>query len=152
MAFTYQGDLSTDLDKVRFHIGDTDSTAVLFTDAEITGALAIYTTVLNTAAALADAQAAKYARRVTTSIDGASLNYSDLAKQFHALAVRLRSQAVTADDAGIGTPFVGGVSIDAMDTQREDSDREPNRFEVGMMDYPGSALPQSNTGSSDLTG
>lgn len=149
MAFTYTGDLSTNLDKTRFYVGDTDSTAALFTDAEINGALAVYTTPLNTAAALADAQAAKYSRFATISIDGASVAYTDRAKAFRDLAVRLRAQSVTADDAGIGTPFVGGVSIADMDTQRTDSDREPNRFEVGMQDFPGTALSASGGASAD---
>ena len=36
MAFTWVGDLSTDLDKVRFHIGDTDSDGYFLEDATIT--------------------------------------------------------------------------------------------------------------------
>ena len=36
MAFTWVGDLSTDLDKVRFHIGDTDSDGHFLEDATIT--------------------------------------------------------------------------------------------------------------------
>jgi len=35
MTFTWVGDLSTDLDKVRFHIGDTDSTGFWLEDATI---------------------------------------------------------------------------------------------------------------------
>jgi len=39
MTFTWVGDLSTDLDKVRFHIGDTDSTGYWLEDATITALL-----------------------------------------------------------------------------------------------------------------
>lgn len=40
MGFTY--DLSTDLGEVRFHIGDTDSSAPMFEDAELTAILTLY--------------------------------------------------------------------------------------------------------------
>jgi len=39
MAFTWVGDLSTDLDKVRFYIGDTDSSGYYLEDATITALL-----------------------------------------------------------------------------------------------------------------
>lgn len=39
MAFTYLGDLSTDLDKVRFHLGDTDESGYWLEDATITALL-----------------------------------------------------------------------------------------------------------------
>lgn len=149
MSFTYLGDLSTNLDKVRFAIGDTDATTALFTDAEINGALTVYGTPLNTAAALADAQSAKYSRIANLSIDGASFQYSDRARMFRELAVRLRAQAATADDGNLASPFVGGVSMADMDAQRDNSDREPNRFEVGMHDFPGVGLSQSGGADAD---
>jgi hypothetical protein len=105
---------------------------------------------MRTAAALADAQAAKYARRASMSIDGASFRYGELSQNFRELATRLRTQAVQGESGGIGTPSVSGVSIAAMDAADDDTDREPSRFKVGMMDNPGSSLAGGD--SSDLAG
>ena len=140
MAFTYIGDLSTSRDKVRFYLGDDTTADALFTDATIDGALALYGSPIATAAAMAEAQAAKYARKVTMSIDGASINYSDLAKQWQQLAVKLRMQAANGEGGTATGPYVGGVSIADMDTQRDNTDREPSRIEVGEFDYPGTVF------------
>ncbi len=150
MAFTYLCDLSTDRDRVRFALGDVTSSDPLFTDAEIDGALTTYGSVSASAAMLADGQAAKYARRVTMSIDGASVNYSDLAKQWRDLAARIRANAVIADSGSIGSPFVGGVSISDMDANQDDTDRNPSRFEVGQFDYPGTSLAAGDDDSDDV--
>jgi len=45
MTFTWVGDLSTDLDKVRFHIGDTDSDGYFLTDETINALLSSESTV-----------------------------------------------------------------------------------------------------------
>jgi len=45
MAFTYVGDLSTDLDKVRFYTGDTDSDGYYLEDATITALLSVEASV-----------------------------------------------------------------------------------------------------------
>jgi hypothetical protein len=141
MTFTYTGAIDTDLEKVRLAIGDTDSTNVLFTDAEINGALALYGSPLECAAAMAEAQAAVYSRKASVSIDGASINYGQLAKNFLDLAQRLRGQATQSESGGIGTPVTEGTSITDMDDVDDDSDRVPSRFKVGMMDQPGTVLP-----------
>jgi len=41
------------------------------------------------------------------------------------------------DSAGIGTLFVGGISIDDKDIQETDDDRVPPRFQRDMFDFPG---------------
>jgi hypothetical protein len=139
MAFTYLGDLSTPLDQTRFLIGDTDSTSPLFMDGEVTGNLTLYGSPLAAAIALATAQAMKYGRKVTMSVDGLSVNYSDLSKQFIALAQQLRLQQSTSPGV-FGTPYVGGVSISEMLTNDLDPDRVPSQFEVGSEDDPGSGV------------
>lgn len=139
MAFTYLGDLSTPLDQTRFLIGDTDPTNPLFLDSEVTGNLTISGSPIAAAIALCTAQAMKYGRKVTMSVDGLSVNYSDLAKQFTALAQQLRKQLSEAPGA-FGVPYVGGVSLSDMLTNDLDSDRVPSQFEVGSEDYPGSGV------------
>lgn len=68
MAFTYTGALTTDLEKVRRLISDTDSANALFTDAEITWFLTDGGTVYRAAALAARAIAASkslLAQRIT---------------------------------------------------------------------------------------
>lgn len=136
MSFTYAGELSTPLDQTRFLIGDTDPREPLFQDEEIAGNLTIYTQPIDAAIALATAQASKYARKVTMSVDGLSVNYSDLAKQFTALAQQLRKQRSERPGAG-GVPYVGGVSISDVRSNDRDTDRVRPQFGVGMEDDPG---------------
>jgi hypothetical protein len=135
VSFSYSTAIVSDLDKVRFYTGDTDSAAPIFSDEEITGALTIYGTSIQTAIGMADAMAAKYARRITMTIDGATFDYSNLAKQFAELGERLREQALEVAGA-LGAPFVGGVSIADIDNNDADTDRPPSRFKVGMDDAP----------------
>lgn len=143
MAFTYLGTLATPLDQTRFLIGDTDPTNPLFLDSEVTGNLTISGSPIQAAIALCTAQAMKYGRKVTMSVDGLSVNYSDLAKQFTALAQQLRKQY--SESPGVfGVPYVGGVSISDMQTQECDPDRVPSQFYIGMEDDPGSGVSGEN--------
>lgn len=135
MSFTYLGDLSTPLDQTRFLIGDTDPTNPLFVDSEVNGNLSVWLTPISAAIALATAQAAKYARKATMSVDGLSVNYSDLAKQFTALAQQLRKQMVEYP-GGLGTPYVGGVSRADMESNAQDEDRVRPAFRRGQFDDP----------------
>jgi hypothetical protein len=137
VPFTYRSDLISPLDQTRFLIGDTDPRAMLFHDAEINGTLAIYENLpIDAAIALATAQAAKYARKSTMSVDGLNVQYGDLSKQFTALANQLRKQRWERPGA-VGAPYVGGVSRADIITNVMNCDRPPSQFWVGMGDDPG---------------
>lgn len=135
MSFSYNPNLTSDLDKVRLAIGDTDSTNPLFSDEEINAQLAIYGSVLETAATFAESAAAKYARMVNISVDGLSTSYSDLARNFANLAERLRARAAE-ELAGLGVPVVNGISVSEMQAVDENQDRVPSQFKVGQFDNP----------------
>lgn len=128
MTFTYSTAVSTDRDKVRLMLGDTDPGDAKFSDEEIAGALAIYGTTSLTAAALADSLAAKYSGRTSISVDGLSVNYAARVAQYSALADRLRS----ASAGSIGEPFVGGIRSSEMDAADEDTDRVAPAFSHDM--------------------
>lgn len=92
MAWTYSGDPATsDRDKVRFLIGDTDSTDQLLQDAEIAYVIteaggSIYQAAHDAAYAVAS----KFSRMATSkSVGDLSLSYSDRAKAFFDLANEL---------------------------------------------------------------
>lgn len=88
MAFTYVGDLSTDLDSVRFYIQDVTEDSgplpadVNFSDAAITGLISSEGNWQRATAACFETLAAAWTRHVTFSADGLSINRSDIADGF----------------------------------------------------------------------
>ena len=94
MTFTYDGTPNTVLEKVRLEIGDTDSTAALFTDEELN----VWITnrsdnVLLAAADACDAAARKLARAYDFQTDGQAFKRSQLSKAFADQAKDLRARA-----------------------------------------------------------
>lgn len=144
MSATYDPTLPTDRDLVRRLIGDVDMSNALISDEEINALLTRIGSAYLTAATLADGLAGQYAKSVSFSVEGLSISNTQKYEHFLGLAARLRSQATLAD-GGLGTPFVGGVSKGEMQSVDDDTDKEPNRFKVGNMDYPGVIVPPERT-------
>jgi hypothetical protein len=96
MAFTYVDPSSSDRDKVRFLIQDTDSTDVHLQDAEITYLLTTWGNVFDAAIAAAEIISGQYAHKTnySRSIGDLSISesYGASAAEFRALADRLRQQ------------------------------------------------------------
>lgn len=133
MSANYEPELTDDVSKVRFALGDTDVENPLLSDEEITAKIAEGASILMTSAELADSIAARYARRVSISIDGASFSYGELSRSYSALAQRLRARA-TNEDGGLGSPVVTGISISDMDAVDANTDRVPSQFKIGQFD------------------
>ena len=122
MAWTYSADdlatgtASGQLNVVRLLIGDTDTLDQQVQDAEVEFALAqSNANVYSAGAWCAKAIASKYARKVTTQLDGAlSADYSDLQTHYNALAATLEDQA-RLNGARLGV-FAGGINKTTMET------------------------------------
>jgi len=111
MTFTYDDPNSSDLESVRYKIGDTDSDNPQLTDEEIEYELAeANSSILLAAARCASALAARYARKVTKKIGDRSINYSDLAAQYRSLAADLESQHQQGAYSGYSVPDIGKVA------------------------------------------
>ena len=129
MAWSYdEGDLGTStisgrLNSVRLLLGDTDSNDQQMQDEGIIFALGQSNNNIYYAAAwCARTVASQYARKVNTSLDGAlSADYSDLSKQYTALADNLEYQGKKTG-ATIGV-LAGGISKTAVDGVRANTDR-----------------------------
>ena len=86
MAFTYLGNLSTDLDKVRFHIGDTAASAgplpsqANFTDAELTGLLSTAGSVNKAVSAAMAGISARWASYANISVGPRKEDYATIAE------------------------------------------------------------------------
>lgn len=121
MAGSYSGDpTASELDAVRDKIGDTDDSAWQLSDEEIQSEIdGSGGSVLMAASRCARKIAARYSRKVTKSIGRTSINYSDLAKQYFALATELE------DEAKSGGSYVAAPS--------SGTDNVENTFGRGMM-------------------
>ena len=92
--FNYQLPISTDRDRVRFLVGDTNSVRPLLDDGEIAHALSLASNnILRAAAFSCDAIAAKLIRESSISIQGINLTRSTSAEGYKKLATEYRARA-----------------------------------------------------------
>lgn len=121
MAFTYDGTLDTDLEKVRLVVGDTDSTDPLLTDAEVNHFLGEHSDINVAAAAAAEAIAGKFARGYNFATDGQSFNRSERVDHYLALAARL-DPANARNAGGITTTATTRIDGYSEDVDYQDVD------------------------------
>lgn len=100
MAFTYDPTLDTDLDKVRFTIGDTATPNHLIEDAEITAMLASAGSVNVASYKICHHIAAKFARQADFSMDEQGVKLSQKSAAYEKLAARIKEDSV---DGGLQT-------------------------------------------------
>jgi len=141
MAWTYSGDpSSTDLDTVRFLIGDTLTADQLLSDEEIAWALT-QGSVYNAAAIAARAIAAAFSRMADKAVDDLEIKYSQKSEQYVDLAVNLESKE---SHKALGV-YCGGISEADKLSNEQDTDRVPPSFKKGMTD-------ESSTTEDELRG
>lgn len=147
MAWSYDpSNLSTTTDAgrlniVRLLIGDTITADQQMQDAEITFSLAQNGNSTYMAASWAcRTLASKFARMVTTQLDGAlSANYSDLMAHYQQLADTLEYQGKTSG-AALGV-LAGGITKTSVEAARADTNRIENAFRMDQFKNP----PSYNT-------
>jgi hypothetical protein len=102
------------IETVRFKIQDRDGTDPFFTDAEIEAELyRVNDSVLRAAENLARTLGARFSKKITKNISGVgSINYSDLAKQYFALADQLREEREYGN--GCAYPSSGSSNKDSI--------------------------------------
>ncbi len=150
MAWTFDQSLGTDRDMVRFFIADTDSNNQLVQDEGITAILTLYGDIYEGAAALCDGLATKFARIPTVNIAGISIKGVDRADEYRRAAAQLRRQAADSASGTLGVPFIGGISKAQELIQVNDTDRMPNKFQIGQDDFPGTSIPGPTPNISDV--
>jgi len=136
MAWSYNPSTMTDRNKVRFLIGDTDTTDQLVQDEEVDFAITENGTNLFAAAAmLCRAIAAKFSRESDTKVESISVAASQKSERYEKMAVKYSKDASTKG-SGIGSPVIGGISKSEVRSVKEDTDRVEPRFRMGMHDNP----------------
>lgn len=113
MSFSYSGNPSESaLDEIRFLVGDTDPEDVMLQDEEIAYAITawdpIHKSNIFTASVAASMISAKFAREVSVSADGVSIQMSELQQKYTTLSSELREQYKLLAGAS-GAPDVGGI-------------------------------------------
>lgn len=111
MTFTYVGDLSTSLDKVRFYIGDTDDSSgskpdsSAFTDEELGGLITAEGTWQKAVAASFEVLAGLYSSYVDITEGPRSEKMGQTAERYAALAKEWRAKfgTSTGGSTGAGT-------------------------------------------------
>ena len=136
MAWSFDPALSTDKDKVRLYIGDTDSTNPQVADETIEATLVLYPDPMLAAAVIARSLAAQYGRDVTYHAGSVGENSSDLARFYLDLAKELDPMGVTRA-IPLAQISVGGLSLSDKDTLDSNTDAGPPSFSKGMDDIPG---------------
>jgi hypothetical protein len=120
---------------VRLLIGDTETADQQLQDEEINHALEVNNTdVYNAAVWCARTIAAKYARRVSTEIDGAlRADYSDLKSHYEQLATTIDKTKKKLYPT-LGSYF-GGVTVAQKEQLLESDTRTQPSFYTGQWDY-----------------
>lgn len=142
MAWSYDPtDLDTTtasgrLNTVRLLVGDTETVDQQVQNEEITFGLSENgDNVYYAGAWVARAIASKYSRKVNTSLDGAlKADYSDLAKQYKALADDLEYQGKTSG-AAIGV-LAGGITKSGIEAVRANTNRLEGSFRRDRFNNP----------------
>ncbi len=124
---------TSDIDKVRLLIGDTDASSKKVYDSEIAWALTENNDNAYLAGAdLCEALASKYLATPTSkSVGSLSISYKDEADKFFTKAKQLRDRHMNYSAL---TPFMGGKTISDKDARDSDPDVIHGEFDKGMHD------------------
>jgi hypothetical protein len=133
MSWSYQDTMPRDIDKVRFYLGDTDSTDPLVTDEEIDFALSEGGSVRAAASLCSDRLAAQYARLADLSEGQLKISYSQRYKQFREIAASVKSYS---RGRIISLPTAGGILVSDKDAAEADTNRVAPSFTVDILDNP----------------
>ena len=136
MTWSYSGDPSTsNRDKVRFLVFDTDTNEQLLNNEEIDWVLSEQSNIYMASANCAEAIAAKFAKDITRSAVGLSASVGNRAQFYLELAEKLRAQVSTSNKHS--EIFAGGLTISGKIALDDDSDAVQPAFKIGQFDWNG---------------
>jgi hypothetical protein len=138
VSWSYSGDPgASDLDEVRFLIGDTDTDDQQLSDEEINYLLTSTGSVQAAALEAARSLWAKYSRLVDQKTGDIDIKYSQRKDAYAALIRQLQLGMLPV-------PYAGGISEDDKQVDEADSDVVQPAFTRGMMEYDGTDSEDQN--------
>lgn len=134
MSWSYSGNpASSDLDAVRFLIGDTNTADQQLSNEEIQFLIDQEGNVYRAAAKACLSISAKFARFVDKSVGDLQISYSQRQAAYASLAQSLTNQAATRS----AIPYAGGISLADKHATEDNTDRTPPAFYRGQFTEPG---------------
>lgn len=144
MSHSYQDTMPREIDKVRFYLGDTESSNWLLTDEEIDFALTEGGSVRAAASICADRLAAQYARLADLTEGQLSIKYSQKFQQYRAIAQDVGNASRTTF---LAMPTAGAIFVaDKAATEADDTLVKPS-FTVDLLDNPSVGRLDTTIGS-----
>lgn len=143
MSWSYSGNpASSEMNQVRFLVGDTDTNDQLVTNEEINWALTEGGPYV-AAAIVARTIAAKFARKADFEVSNdLKVSYSKQADAYNKLADNLEKKSGRVS----ALPYAGGISVADKETNEADTDRVEPKFKRGdFMDDEGIDLTENET-------
>lgn len=142
MTFTYSPDLTSSKDKVRFRIGDTDSSVAeqqRLEDEEIEATVAAESSFAEAMAKCAEALAAKFFRSATTKAAASlKVTYEKRVDYLLDLAERLRNGTESAAAVEL---IITGTTKTELEESAADTDLVQAAFRKGQFDNPDAVEP-----------
>jgi hypothetical protein len=133
MTWSYDPEMGTQKDEVRFLVGDTDSADPQLQNEEITYLLAEHGSPMLAAAAACRVLASMYSRKVDKAVGDLRLSLSQRATAYRAQATELATSGSGSSVRPI--VYAGGISIDDKDLIEDDTDRVIPGITIGQDDF-----------------
>jgi hypothetical protein len=132
IRFSYTHDPSnSDVDAVRFLVGDTNSKRPMLDDREVEWAIAQYPNQNLAAAVLAESLFGKFASQADISVGPVSKSYSKVAELFKKKADQLRSEACK-----MAIPSFPAIRHSSKQQLEDNTDLVSPNFFIGLSDNP----------------
>lgn len=132
LQWTYSGNPgNSDLDQVRFLVGDTISTEPLLDDREVLFAISSKTNLHMAGSMLADHLAARFSRKADYTVGPVSKSMSKLAESYRRLAADLRRDATAG-----ALPSFPATKVAEKEALQQDDTLTKSHFAIGMFDNP----------------
>lgn len=133
MTWSYTGNpANSDLDALRFRLGDTDPADQQFSDEELDYLLAEKSTVPLAALEAARQLHFRYSKLVDKTVGDLKISYGQRAGRYKELISQLKRDSVWLS----AMPYAGGIRESDKDSVEEDVDRVKPNFKLGMHDNP----------------
>lgn len=138
MTFSYSGNpASSDVDHLRFLMGDTDKDSPFFSDEEVQYLVTNNGDILSAAMRGVEGIMARLSGAVDESVGSVSIQFSKKNEGYQKLWDRLNVRMAMEG----AVPYAGGISITDKSQRACDHDRVPNQFTARMHDTGRSSKP-----------